>query len=246
MNGFVKGIVYSAIAGMATGLGALPFLLIKKKVNERFIDSALGFAAGVMLAASAFSLVIPAMEMGGPIRFAIGFMLGGLMVDLIDKFIPHEHFTKGHEGLESRRVKGIWLFVIAITIHNFPEGMAVGVSGFTPHAFSIALAIGIQNIPEGAAVAASLINAKYTPLKAFWISFLTGLVEIVGGLFGAIVVSFSSILMPYLMALAAGAMIFVISDEILPETHLKGKERLTTYWVLVGFTCMAILDLILG
>lgn len=246
MNGFVKGIVYSAIAGMATGLGALPFLLIKKKVNERFIDSALGFAAGVMLAASAFSLVIPAMEMGGPIRFAIGFMLGGLMVDLIDKFVPHEHFTKGHEGLESRRLKGIWLFVIAITIHNFPEGMAVGVSGFTPHAFSIALAIGIQNIPEGAAVAASLINAKYTPLKAFSISFLTGLVEIVGGLFGAIVVSFSSILMPYLMALAAGAMIFVISDEILPETHLKGKERLTTYWVLVGFMCMAVLDLILG
>ncbi|MFN3284161.1 MAG: ZIP family metal transporter [Pseudothermotoga sp.] len=231
---------------MATGLGALPFLLIKKKVNERFIDSALGFAAGVMLAASAFSLVIPAMELGGPIRFAIGFMLGGLIVDLIDKFVPHEHFTKGHEGLESRRLKGIWLFVIAITIHNFPEGMAVGVSGFTPHAFSIALAIGIQNIPEGAAVAASLVNAKYTPLKAFWISFLTGLVEIVGGLFGAIVVSFSSILMPYLMALAAGAMIFVISDEILPETHLKGKERLTTYWVLVGFTCMAVLDLILG
>lgn len=246
MNGFVKGTVYSAIAGMATGLGALPFLLIKKKVNERFIDSALGFAAGVMLAASAFSLVIPAMELGGPLRFAIGFMLGGLMVDLIDKFVPHEHFTKGYEGLESRRLKGIWLFVIAITIHNFPEGMAVGVSGFTPQAFSIALAIGIQNIPEGAAVAASLINAKYTPLKAFWISFLTGLVEIVGGLFGAIVVSFSSILMPYLMALAAGAMIFVISDEILPETHLKGKERLTTYWVLVGFTCMAVLDLILG
>ncbi len=246
MNGFVKGIVYSALAGMATGLGALPFLFIKKKVNERFIDSSLGFAAGVMLAASAFSLVIPAMELGGPIRFAIGFMLGGLIVDLIDKFVPHEHFTKGHEGLESRRLKGIWLFVIAITIHNFPEGMAVGVSGFTPHAFSIALAIGIQNIPEGAAVAASLINAKYTPLKAFWISFLTGLVEIVGGLFGAIVVSFSSILMPYLMALAAGAMIFVISDEILPETHLKGKERLTTYWVLVGFTCMAALDLIMG
>lgn len=246
MNGLSKGILYSAVAGMATGLGAIPFLFIKKTANERFIDGALGFAAGVMLAASAFSLVIPSMELGGPIRFAIGFILGGFMVDLIDKLVPHEHFMKGHEGLESHRLKGIWLFVMAITIHNFPEGMAVGVSGFTPHAFSVALAIGIQNIPEGAAVAASLINAKYTPMKAFLVSFLTGLVEIIGGTIGAIITRFSSILMPYLMALAAGAMIFVISDEIIPETHLRGKERLTTYWVLIGFTCMSVLDLILG
>ncbi|HEY8541619.1 MAG TPA: ZIP family metal transporter [Pseudothermotoga sp.] len=246
MNGLSRGILYSAVAGMATGLGALPFLFIKKAASEKFIDSSLGFAAGVMLAASAFSLVIPSMELGGPIKFAVGFMLGGLMVDLIDKFVPHEHFMKGHEGLESRRLKGIWLFVIAITIHNFPEGMAVGVSGFTPHAFSVAMAIGIQNIPEGAAVAASLINAKYSPMKAFAVSFLTGLVEIVGGAIGAIITRFSSLLMPYLMALAAGAMVFVISDEIIPETHLKGKERLTTYWVLVGFTCMSVLDLILG
>ncbi len=246
MSGLSKGIIYSAVAGMATGLGALPFLFVKKMADERFIESSLGFAAGVMLAASAFSLVIPSMELGGPVRFAVGFMLGGLVVDLIDKFVPHEHFTKGHEGLESTKLKGIWLFVMAITIHNFPEGMAVGVSGFTPHAFSVALAIGIQNIPEGAAVAASLINAKYTPVKAFLISFLTGLVEVIGGSVGAIITRFSSVLMPYLMALAAGAMVFVISDEIIPETHLKGRERLTTYWILIGFTCMAVLDLIFG
>ncbi|HOJ87448.1 MAG TPA: ZIP family metal transporter [Pseudothermotoga sp.] len=246
MNGLSKGIIYSAVAGMATGIGALPFLFLKRAASERLIDSSLGFAAGVMLAASAFSLVIPSMELGGPIRFAVGFILGGLMVDLIDKFVPHEHFTKGHEGLQSRRLKGIWLFVIAITIHNFPEGMAVGVSGFTPHAFSVALAIGIQNIPEGAAVAASLINANYTPVKAFMVSFLTGLVEIIGGTIGALITRFSTMLMPYLMALAAGAMIFVISDEIIPETHLEGKQRLTTYWILIGFTTMSVLDLLLG
>jgi len=246
MNGLSKGIIYSAVAGMATGIGVLPFLFLKRAASERLIDSSLGFAAGVMLAASAFSLVIPSMELGGPIRFAVGFILGGLMVDLIDKFVPHEHFTKGHEGLQSRRLKGIWLFVIAITIHNFPEGMAVGVSGFTPHAFSVALAIGIQNIPEGAAVAASLINANYTPVKAFMVSFLTGLVEIIGGTIGALITRFSTMLMPYLMALAAGAMIFVISDEIIPETHLEGKQRLTTYWILIGFTTMSVLDLLLG
>ncbi|MEJ5228749.1 MAG: ZIP family metal transporter [Pseudothermotoga sp.] len=246
MNGFSRGILYSAVAGMTTGLGALPFLFLKKQMNDRFIDSSLGFAAGVMLAASAFSLVVPAMELGGPIRFAIGFILGGILVDLVDKFIPHEHFMKGHEGIESKRLKGIWLFVIAITIHNFPEGMAVGVSGFTPHAFSVALAIGVQNIPEGAAVAASLINAQYKPSRAFWVSFLTGLVEVIGGAIGALLIKVSTALLPYLMALAAGAMVFVISDEIIPETHLRGKERLTTYWVLIGFTTMSVLDLLLG
>ncbi|ABV33280.1 MULTISPECIES: ZIP family metal transporter [Pseudothermotoga] len=246
MSELLKGIIYSALAGASTGLGALPFLFFRKGASEKFINGSLGFAAGVMLAASAFSLVIPSMELGGPLRFVIGFLIGGLIVDLIDKIVPHEHFMKGHEGIETRRLKAIWLFVIAITIHNFPEGMAVGVGGYTPHALSIAVAIGIQNIPEGAAVAASLINAGYKPLKAFLVSFLTGLVEIFGGATGAILSGISSKLMPYLMATAAGAMIFVISDEVIPETHLRGRERMVTYWILTGFSCMAVLDLILG
>ncbi|AEH50990.1 ZIP family metal transporter [Pseudothermotoga thermarum] len=242
----LRAFVYSLLAGSATGLGAIPFLLFKKGLKEKYIDILLGFAAGVMLAASAFSLVVPSLELGGPIKFAIGFMLGGFLVDFVDKLIPHEHFLKGHEGIETKRLKGIWLFVIAITIHNFPEGMAVGVGVYTPHAFSIALAIALQNIPEGAATAAALLNAGYKPLKAFFVSLLTGLVEVVGGLLGILLINVAEGLLSYLMALAAGAMIFVISDEVLPETHLRGLERLTTYWVLIGFALMTILDLIVG
>ncbi len=246
MNPAVRGILYSLMAGSATGLGSLPFLLFKKSLKEKYIDMLLGFAAGVMLAASAFSLVLPSIELGGPLRFVVGFILGGVLVDFIDKLIPHEHFLKGHEGIETRKLKGIWLFVIAITIHNFPEGMAVGVGAYTPHALSIAVAIGTQNIPEGAAVAAALLNAGYTPVKAFLVSFLTGLVEVVGGVLGILLLNIAESLLPYLMALAAGAMVFVISDEVIPETHLRGQERLTTYWILVGFTLMTVLDLLMG
>ncbi|AJG41026.1 protein gufA [Thermotoga sp. RQ7] len=243
----LKGILYSSIAGMATSLGALPFLFLKPHhTSDKTIDSFLGFAAGVMIAASAFSLVAPALEMGGIIRFIVGFALGGLFVNLADKLIPHEHLLKGHEGPDVKRLKGIWLFVIAITIHNFPEGMAVGVSAFTPQALSIAIAIGVQNIPEGAAVMASLIPMKYRKGKAFLITFLTGLVEAVGGLLGAGIVSISQRLLPYMMAFAAGAMIYVVSDEVIPETHSKGNELLSTWWIMTGFIVMASLDVALG
>ncbi len=246
MHAAARGFLYSLIAGSATGLGALPFLFFKKGLKEKHIDTFLGFAAGVMLAASAFSLVVPSIELGGPFRFAIGFMVGGLLVDLIDKLIPHEHFLKGYEGIQTKKLKGIWLFVIAITIHNFPEGMAVGVTAYTPYALSIAVAIGAQNIPEGAATAAALLNTGYTPTKAFFVSLFTGLVEVIGGLVGILLLNIAKGLLPYLMALAAGAMVFVISDEVLPETHLRGQERLTTYWVLIGFTLMTVLDLLMG
>ena len=240
------GFLLSAAAGSATGIGAVPFLFLKKSISQRSINSALGFAAGVMLAASAFSLVVPSMEMGGPWRFIVGFLLGGVAVDLADRFIPHEHFIKGHEGLDSKRLKAIWLFVIAITIHNFPEGVAVGVGAFTPNSYSIALAIGIQNIPEGMAVAASLLNIGYSPIKAFFVALLTGMVEILGGLTGVMVMSISTKVLPYMMSLAAGAMIFVISDEVVVETHTGGNERLSTYFLLTGFALMAVLDLVMG
>ncbi|SHH45155.1 ZIP family metal transporter [Thermosipho atlanticus] len=246
MNIFLKGVLLSSVAGMATSLGAIPFLFFKKGVNEKFIDALLGMAAGIMLAASAFSLVAPSIEMGGLFRFLIGFFLGAILVDIMDKYSPHEHFLKGHEGLELVKLKKIWLFVIAITIHNLPEGMAVGVSAFSDQAFSIAFAIGAQNIPEGAAVTAALINAGYSIKTSFFIAFLTGVVEIVGGIFGAGIVSISQALLPYMMAFAAGAMIFVISDEVIPETHLRGNERLSTYFLIIGFFIMSALDVILG
>ncbi|MBO8161576.1 MAG: ZIP family metal transporter [Thermosipho sp. (in: Bacteria)] len=246
MNPFLKGILLSTAAGLATSLGAIPFLFFKKKVNEKFIDALLGMAAGIMLAASAFSLVAPSIEIGGILRFSIGFFLGALLVDLMDKYSPHEHFLKGYEGKNLKRLSRIWLFVIAITIHNIPEGMAVGVSAFSDQAFNIAFAIGAQNIPEGAAVTAALINAGYSIKTSFLISFLTGVVEIIGGFLGAGIVSISQSLLPYMMAFAGGAMIFVISDEVIPETHLRGNERLSTYFLIFGFFIMSVLDVILG
>ncbi|TYB87226.1 MAG: ZIP family metal transporter [Kosmotoga sp.] len=243
----LTGIIYSAIAGTATSIGAFPFLFFKKGVSRKMLDIFLGFAAGVMLAATAFSLVVPSIEIGGPIRFIVGFILGGIFIDLMDKFSPHEHLIKGYEGpLEKGKISKIWLFVIAITLHNFPEGMAVGVGAFTPEAIVIALAIGLQNIPEGAAVTASLIGAGYKPGKSFLVSFGTGMVELVGGIIGAVLITFSKPLLPYAMAFAGGAMLYVISDEVIPETHSGGFERLSTYSIVAGFVLMTLFDVLLG
>jgi ZIP family zinc transporter len=246
ISAFLKGVTFSTTAGLATMLGVLPLLLFHKHLGEKVIDSLLGMAAGIMLAASAFSLVGPSLEAGGPLRFSIGFLLGAAIVDLMDKFSPHEHFLKGHEGPDLKRVSKIWLFVMAITIHNFPEGMAVGISGFTPQALSVAIAIGTQNIPEGSATFVALLNAGYSVKTASLVTLLTGLVEVLGGLFGASLILVSQKLLPYMLAFAAGAMVFVVSDEVIPETHLKGNERLSTYFLVFGFLIMSILDVVLG
>ncbi|MGC8820439.1 MAG: ZIP family metal transporter [Fervidobacterium sp.] len=246
MSDFVKGVIYSSLAGLATVFGAIPLLLVHKHFGEKLIDTLLGMAAGIMLAASAFSLVIPSLESGGIFRFAVGFFLGAIMVDLMDKFSPHEHFLKGHEGVDAKRLAKIWLFVIAITIHNFPEGMAVGISGYTPQALSVAIAIGTQNIPEGAATMVALMNAGYSVKISLLVTFLTGVVEMLGGAFGAGLILISKSLLPYMLAFAAGAMVFVVSDEVIPETHLRGNERLATYFLIFGFFIMSALDVLLG
>lgn len=245
-NGFLKGVILSALAGLSTLLGAIPLLIVRKYLGEKVIDALLGMAAGVMLAASAFSLVAPSLEIGGVFRFLIGFFLGAVAVDLFDKLSPHEHFLKGHEGLDTNRLAKMWLFVIAITIHNFPEGMAVGISGFTPEALSIAVAIGAQNIPEGAATIIALMNAGYSMKNSIFVTFLTGAVEILGGVLGAGLILISKSLLPYMLAFAAGAMVFVVSDEVIPETHLRGNERLSTYFLIFGFFVMSVLDVVLG
>lgn len=165
------------------------------------------------------------------------------------RHLPHEHFLAGHEGPDTKALSRIWLFVIAITLHNFPEGMAVGVGfagGDVSNGVTLATGIGIQNIPEGLAVAVSLISVGYSRMQAFLVGSLTGLAEPIGGLFGSLAVSFVGPLMPWSLAFAAGAMLFIISDEIIPETHRRGFENLATFSLLFGFVSMMYPDTTLG
>jgi zinc transporter, ZIP family len=249
---FSMGIIASLLAGGATGLGALP-IFVKKDFSRRTLDLMLGFAAGVMLAASAFSLLAPAFA--DPVVVAtgwigvftivgLGFLLGAMFVHLTDKYLPHEHFKKGPEG-PSSRLSRVWLLVIAITIHNFPEGLAVGVSfggGDTVVGISVAVAIGLQNIPEGLAVAAPLVREGYSRKYAAVLALCTGLVEPIGGVLGVSVVTLAVGLLPYGLAFAAGAMVFVVGDEMVPESHSGGNERLATWGLIIGFFIMMSLD----
>ncbi len=247
------GLLASLLAGLATGIGAIP-VLFTRDISDKLLDGLLGFAAGVMLAATSFSLIIPAIEKGGggfkgSLITAAGIMLGGIFLDLVDKSFPHLHVVAGMEGSPSASLKKIWLFVIAITIHNFPEGLAVGVGfgdGDISNGTTLAIGIGLQNMPEGLAVALALVREKYPPWKAFLIALLTGLVEPIGGLIGVGLVHIARPILPIALAFAAGAMLFVISDEIIPETHSGGNQRIATYGVLIGFVIMMILDVSLG
>ena len=257
MNVIWMGFSASLVAGLFSGIGALAVFFVSK-LSTRLEDVLLSFAAGVMLAASFFSLILPAIGYG-EIEFdseeiAVlvvigGILLGALALFLLHHGLPHEHFTAGREGPDAVVLKRIWLFIIAITLHNFPEGMAVGVGfagGDVDNGISLATGIGIQNIPEGMAVAVSLLTIGYSKLRAFLVASLTGLAEPVGGLFGSIAVSFAGPLMPWALAFAAGAMLFIISDEIIPETHRRGYENLATFSLLIGFVCMMYLDATLG
>ena len=260
MEIILLGIFASLLAGLSTTIGAIPVLL-GIDFSERNLDVMLGFAAGVMLAASAFSLLVPALEMEPiytswslePVLIVmLGFGSGALIIHLIDKWAPHEHFIAGPEGSKdmSKRLAATWLFVIAITIHNFPEGLAVGVAfgsanqpgGDIVTGLIIAIAIGLQNIPEGAAVALPLMREGYSKKETFNITLFTGLVEPIGGFIGVAAVSIALGMLGFGMAFAAGAMIFVVSDEIIPESHRKGHERAATFGVILGFMVMMFLD----
>lgn len=254
MSTVTIGLICSFLAGMSTTLGAVP-IFFTKKISHKYLDGLLGFAAGVMLAATCFSLIIPSINYGGGdlkavLITSLGIMTGGIMLDLIDKYAPHEHmlFENKKEGNNSSLSK-VWLFIIAITIHNFPEGLAVGVGFGTNNisdGLSLALGIGLQNIPEGLAVALALKRENYSNKQAFLIAMLTGIVEPIGGAIGIVLSSISKPMLPFILALAAGAMLFVISDEIIPETHEHGYERIATYGLLIGFVIMMILDVTLG
>ena len=241
------GSVASLVAGLATGAGALP-VLFTRRISDRFLDILLGFAAGVMLAATSFSLLVPSVELGGPWVAVLGLLLGAVVLHLIDRFIPHFSPAFGVEGPPSR-LSRVWLFVLAITIHNFPEGLAVGVSfgsGDVAAGFVIATAIGLQNMPEGLAVAVPLVREGYSRRRALWYGTLTGLVEPLGGLLGAAIVAISRPILPWGLAFAAGAMLFVIADEMIPESHRKGYKREATFGLIAGFIVMMLLDTIFG
>lgn len=251
-NEVAIGIIASICAGTATGAGALPVFLTRR-ISDKLLDTMLGFSAGVMLAATSFSLILPAIEHGGGdlkavLITALGILFGAVFLDMVDKITPHTHNILGSEGMKSN-LRKVWLFVIAITIHNFPEGLAVGVgfgSGNMADGISLAVGIGLQNMPEGLAVALPLIREGYSRSKALLIALVTGLVEPVGALFGLSVVHLARPVLPLGLAFAAGAMLFVISDEIIPETHSRGYQRIATYGVIIGFLVMMILDNALG
>jgi zinc transporter, ZIP family len=244
------GFLGSLAAGLMTAAGAVP-VLARHAVSERGRDTMLGFAAGVMLSASFFSLILPALEAAGGDGLApaglvsLGLLAGVLAVAGLNATLPHEHFLKGREGPESARVARIWLFVFAITIHNFPEGMAVGIgfaSGDVAAGAALAVGIGLQNAPEGLAVALALRGEGYGRRHAFWVAALTGLIEPVGGLLGALALAAATALLPWGLAFAAGAMLFVISHEIIPETHRNGNGGAATAGLVAGMILMLLLD----
>lgn len=251
------GALASLMAGLATGLGALAVFFIKS-LSDRLQDSMLAGAAGVMLAASFFSLLLPGLEYGetlvgttwgAALLVIFGVLSGAAALFYIHQKLPHEHFGLGREGPSAAHIRRIWLFIIAITLHNFPEGMAVGVGfagGDVRNGYVLATGIGIQNIPEGLAVAFSLLAIQYSRIKAFGIALLTGLAEPIGGLFGASLVWLAEPIMPWTLGFAAGAMLFIISNEIIPETHRNSYKTLATFSLLAGFVVMMFLDATLG
>lgn len=245
------------MAALATALGTLPVLL-SHQLSQRTFDTLLGFGAGVMLAASSFSLIIPALASakalgagpwGAGSMVGGGILVGALLLLLIDRVVPHEHFIKGLEGPQALAMKRVWLFVLAISLHNLPEGLAIGVAyaGTDPvAALALAVGISIQDVPEGMVVAMALRGVGYSRLTSVGLGMLSGLVEPIAAVFGVAVISLSASLLPWGLAAAAGAMLYVISHEIIPESHRQGHESFATAGLIVGFVLMMLLDTALG
>jgi len=249
--GLMAGIVITTF-NLIGALAIVPW----RNPTSRQLDTALGFAAGVMLAASFTSLILPGIEIGGLVPVIIGLALGVAFLDRADAWVPHVHVlvTGRHRDDAAAggrgRMASVILFIVAITLHNMPEGLAVGVgfgSGRISEAVALMLAIGLQNIPEGLAVAVAARNAGMGGLwYAAFVGGRAGAVEIPLAVFGAWAVTVAAPTLPYAMGFAAGAMLYVISDEIIPETHGHGHERLATLGTMVGLVVMLTLDVALG
>ncbi len=263
-------VVQSLLAGLFTwGLTAAGagLVVFTRTVNQKLLDAMMGFAAGVMIAASFWSLLLPAIEIAGSrgltpwIPAAVGFLLGGAFLRLFDAYLPHLHVGLPKEAAEG--VPTAWrrstLLVLAITLHNIPEGLAIGVlygaaatglevAGEATLAGAVALSVGIglQNFPEGVAVAMPLRRDGASIGKSFWYGQLSALVEPVAAMTGAVAIVFVRALLPYALAFAAGAMIFVVVEELIPESHQHGHEDLATLGTMAGFAVMMVLDVALG
>lgn len=225
-----------------------------KEISRKFSNIVLSFAAGVMLAAAVLGLILPSLEYGGKfgLLYAVsGIFVGAVALNLIDKLVPHLHRLMGveNENHDNKNLNRVLLFVAAIAIHNLPEGIAAGVgfgSGDTSQALLIAGGIALQNIPEGMVIIAPMLASGITPKKTFIAAALTGLVEVVGTLIGYFAVSISAAVLPFALSFAGGTMLYVISDEMIPETHSSGDQRGATYALLIGFCIMLISDVLLG
>lgn len=263
LNPILQALLATLFTWGVTALGAA-LVFFFKNLNRKILDSMLGFAAGVMIAASFWSLLSPAIEMSESagksawMPAAIGFLGGGLFLYVVDKFLPHLHL-----GLEVDKAEGVKtslqrsiLLVLAITLHNIPEGLAVGVafgglaagipSASLAGAIALAVGIGLQNFPEGAAVSIPLRREGYSRFKSFMYGQASGIVEPIAGVIGAIAVIYIQSLLPYALSFAAGAMIYVVVEELIPESQQGGNTDLATLATLVGFTIMMVLDVALG
>ena len=239
--------------GGATIIGAI-LGVIFKEISHKFSDIVLSFAAGVMLAAAVLGLILPSLEYGGDFGILItiaGIFAGALCLNLIDKLVPHLHKLVGPdlEPHNNTNLSKVLLFVTAIAIHNLPEGIAAGVSfgtGDDSQALLIAGGIALQNIPEGMVIIGPMLAAGVRPGRTFLCALVTGLIEVVGTLMGYFAVSIASAILPFALAFAGGTMLYVISDEMIPETHAHGSQQGATYALLVGFCLMLLSDVLLG
>lgn len=248
-EGFRGAVAGGVMAALATALGAVP-VLVMRRIPAGVQGALLGFGAGVMLAASVFSLLLPAFDTavtrgatdtGAAVLVTAGLSVGALMLLALDRALPHTH----EPGLE-RTVGAVWLFVFAIAVHNIPEGLAIGVAASEAGTGNaVATGISLQNVPEGLIVAIALTTAGYGRRLAFGIAALSGLVEPVAALAGSVAVTLSAALLPWSLAAAAGAMLFVVSHEIIPESHRRGHETLATAGLMLGFVTMMLLDTLL-
>lgn len=269
MDPILQALIATTFTWLVTAAGAAT-VFFSRTINQKVLDAMLGFAAGVMIAASFWSLLAPAIDIAGEaeaetgvaawIPAAVGFMVGALFLFGIDKVLPHLHI--GFKMDEAEGIKTSWhrsiLLVLAITLHNFPEGLAVGVAfGALASAdvvsadmliapIGLAIGIGLQNFPEGLAVSMPLRREGFSRLKSFWYGQLSAVVEPIAGVIGAAAVILMKPLLPYALSFAAGAMIFVVVEELIPESHRKGNTDLATMGAMVGFTVMMILDVALG
>ena len=251
----MKMVLLTALGvGGATLIGSI-FGFIFKKISHKFSDIVLSFAAGVMLAAAVIGLIIPSLDYGGKYAILItvaGIFTGAIALNVIDKIVPHLHRLAGAEDEDhskNEKLSKVLLFVTAIAIHNLPEGIAAGVSfgsDDTTKALLIAGGIALQNIPEGMVIIGPMLASGISAKKTFVIAAITGVIEVIGTFIGYFAVNVATAVLPFALAFAGGTMLYVISDEMIPETHAHGSQRGATYALLVGFSLMLVSDFLLG